>query len=84
MEVMTKPRNPKWIIVSAYIGPKKKFKGLIFPTRFTYYRRKIADVMVRLLNQRAGRYSDLFGGPGRDFEFRVIPYEADADSPKEV
>lgn len=80
MKLEIKARHPKWIIVSAYIGPKKKLKGLTFPTKYTYYRKKIALTMAQLLNSK---YNGLDIWPAKDFEFQVIPYEG-ADSPKEV
>lgn len=63
-----RPRGPKWIVISAYIGPRKKFKGLTYDTRLVFYRKKLAEVMASVLNNRAGRY-----GIGKDFEFRVAP-----------
>lgn len=81
MKLTVQPRHPKWIVISAYVGPKNKFRGLTFPTRFTYYRKKIAVGMASLLNNKA-RVRNL--GPSEDWEFQVVPYEPVPDSLSEV
>lgn len=81
MKLTVQPRHPKWIIISAYVGNDEDLKGLYFPTRFTYYKKKIALGMAALLNNRVKNYSRF---PGRRFEFQVIPNDRSADPLKEV
>ena len=81
MKLTVTPRHPKWIVVSAYVGPKAALKGLTFPTRYTYYKKKIAVAMASLLNSKIEDYRRW---PGRHFEFQVVPYERPADAFKEA
>lgn len=81
MKLTVPPRHPKWIVVSAYVGPKPELKGLYFHTRFTYYKKKIALTMAALLNKKA---KSNYRWPGKHFEFQVVPYEHPADGLKEV
>lgn len=70
----TMVRNPKWVVVSAYVGRKKSLRGLTYATRFTFYRKKIAETMAGNLNRIACAINF---GPGKDFEFIVVPYSPD-------
>lgn len=69
---------PNWTIVSAYTGKKKQHQGLTFNTGFDYFLERFAQMHADKLNEaRQDRW------PGHEFEFRVVPYEATADTPEE-
>lgn len=81
MKLIVTPRQPKWIVVSAYVGPKVELKGLCFPTRLTYFKKKIALGMAAILNNKVKNYGRW---PSKHFEFQVVPYERPADAFKEA
>lgn len=70
MKLTVRPRHPKWVVSSVYVGKKKAFLGMHYPTRLTFYNKKLATRMASFLNNKV---KHLERWPAKDFEFQVIP-----------